>query len=423
MTSSNNRRWFKIITISVLLPVHNGQHYIAHALQSVLEQKQVGGEFEVLVLDDASTDDSWRIIRSLLASYPNRSVKLIRNMSSRGLFYAHNTLWDRAQGTYVKFMHQDDIMPPNALLKWSEEIAKYPEIPLIMSPAVIIDGRGETLGTFPWGLTPGKTWEAGTISLLSSELGNVIGNPPSVLIKNSSLRFNNHRKNSSDWALNLDLSENHTTQVTNIPLIKWRMHNGSESTKNNLNFSTMFEDFDIVHDFGRSYLHNVTAGLWRLVVTILAHVFHFVRSGDGDTARNIFAQLMARHDDSIPYIWADLVNMHRLLSIDDIEGFFHYMNHPQSSLIQLAWRGVYLSWDFYRALNSSPSKTWRIIGHHPSIPLTRIIEIFGHEVTSSDNATASVITIPDRMSDFILWHEMRMKFPHAEICRGLEWIL
>lgn len=95
--------------VSVCIPMYNNADTIRRSLQSVLMQD--GVDFEILVLDDDSTDGGPDVVRDLLRPQD----RLIRNGSRLGLVGNHNKCVTLARGTYVQFVHADDWLLPGAL--------------------------------------------------------------------------------------------------------------------------------------------------------------------------------------------------------------------------------------------------------------------------------------------------------------------
>ncbi len=85
--------------VSVIIPVYNGEKYVASCLNNMMAQTYK--KMEIIVIDDGSKDDSAKIARE----YP---VKLISHAKNRGLSAARNTGIDAAQGEYIHFMDVDD---------------------------------------------------------------------------------------------------------------------------------------------------------------------------------------------------------------------------------------------------------------------------------------------------------------------------
>jgi hypothetical protein len=100
--------------LSVLIPVYNVSAYIEACLHSVL--KQIDGDcgIEVLVLDDAGTDDAWPKVERMALRFPQRP-RLLRHPVNRGISAARNTLLAEATGQYVWFLDSDDVFLPGAI--------------------------------------------------------------------------------------------------------------------------------------------------------------------------------------------------------------------------------------------------------------------------------------------------------------------
>ena len=100
--------------LSVLIPVYNVSAYIEACLRSVFEQIEGERGIEVLVLDDAGTDDAWMKVERMTLQYPQR-LRLLRHAVNRGISAARNTLLAEATGQYVWFLDSDDVFLPGAI--------------------------------------------------------------------------------------------------------------------------------------------------------------------------------------------------------------------------------------------------------------------------------------------------------------------
>jgi len=91
--------------ISVILSVFNGEKHIANAIESVLNQSFE--DFEFLILDDASTNNTYNIIKS----YQNidKRIELLKNNSNIGLTKSLNTLISKAKYEYIARQDADDL--------------------------------------------------------------------------------------------------------------------------------------------------------------------------------------------------------------------------------------------------------------------------------------------------------------------------
>jgi glycosyltransferase involved in cell wall biosynthesis len=96
-------------TISVCVPTYNNSATLVRCLRSILDQD--GVDFEIVVVDDASSDDSAAIAATMLRT----GDRLIRNESRLGLSANHNKCIELARGICIQFVHADDWLLPDAL--------------------------------------------------------------------------------------------------------------------------------------------------------------------------------------------------------------------------------------------------------------------------------------------------------------------
>ena len=96
--------------VSVIIPVYNTQDYVETCLKSVLHQTYPN--FEVLCVDDGSTDRSSEIIRRLM--FQDSRIRLIQ-ISNHGQGYARNLAFTETKGEYILFLDADDYIEPATL--------------------------------------------------------------------------------------------------------------------------------------------------------------------------------------------------------------------------------------------------------------------------------------------------------------------
>ncbi len=97
--------------VSVIMKVYNGEKYLREAIDSVLNQSFP--DFELLIIDDCSEDNSVNIIKE----YDDERIILIQNSENQGIVISQNKLIDRARGEYIAVMDCDDISYPERLAK------------------------------------------------------------------------------------------------------------------------------------------------------------------------------------------------------------------------------------------------------------------------------------------------------------------
>ncbi len=104
--------------ISVLMPVYNGQQYLAEAIESILNQTY--WHFELLLLDDGSSDNSAQIIKG----FNDSRIVYIKNETNKGLIYTLNRGVGLAKGTFIARMDADDVSVANRFEKQIQEFQK-----------------------------------------------------------------------------------------------------------------------------------------------------------------------------------------------------------------------------------------------------------------------------------------------------------
>lgn len=100
-------------SISVIIPVYNVELYISKCIQSLLDQ--TFRDFELIIVDDVSPDDSIAVAEELLKNQQEISWKIIRRELNGGLSAARNSGIDIAQGKYLSFIDSDDWVNPDML--------------------------------------------------------------------------------------------------------------------------------------------------------------------------------------------------------------------------------------------------------------------------------------------------------------------
>lgn len=108
--------------VSVLMPVYNGEAFVAEAIESIL--RQTYANFELLIVDDGSVDNS----RAIMEGFSDNRIRLIRNDSNRGLIASLNRGLDEALGEYIARMDCDDISRSTRLEKQVGFLDAFPEV-------------------------------------------------------------------------------------------------------------------------------------------------------------------------------------------------------------------------------------------------------------------------------------------------------
>ncbi len=101
------------IEISVIIPVYNVEKYLRACLDSVLAQSF--SDYEIICINDASTDGSSEILEHYNAEY--KKIKIFHHAKNKGLSVTRNTGMQQAQGKYIFFLDSDDVIAHENVLK------------------------------------------------------------------------------------------------------------------------------------------------------------------------------------------------------------------------------------------------------------------------------------------------------------------
>ena len=114
--------------VSIVIPCYNYGHFLAACVQSVVTQQ--GVRTHVLIIDDASTDDSARVAADLAARYPQ--VEVIVHAVNQGHIATYNEgLLEWASGDYVTLLSADDELPPGSLERSVRLMEAHPAVGMV----------------------------------------------------------------------------------------------------------------------------------------------------------------------------------------------------------------------------------------------------------------------------------------------------
>jgi glycosyltransferase involved in cell wall biosynthesis len=129
-------------SFSVVIPAYNSGGFIAGSLLSVLGQTY--GNYEIIVSDDGSTDNTVEIIEAISAGYPEKRIELLKNKHI-GPGAARNSGIEAAKNEWIAFLDSDDHWLPQKLQKVVEIIQKDESVNLICHNEILKKEKGDIL--------------------------------------------------------------------------------------------------------------------------------------------------------------------------------------------------------------------------------------------------------------------------------------
>lgn len=129
-------------SVTVFMPVFNGDRHLRESVESVLAQ--TWSDFELLIIDDGSTDAS----AGLLDAYAGRDsrISILRHDSNRGLVATRNEGLEAARAEFIAFLDCDDVARPERLARQVAFLRQHPDVGLTGSWVEFIDDRGAATG-------------------------------------------------------------------------------------------------------------------------------------------------------------------------------------------------------------------------------------------------------------------------------------
>jgi len=207
--------------VSVILPAYNAEDYLEEAIQSILDQ--TFKDFELIIIDDKSTDKTSQIILSFI----DPRIVIIKNQKNQGITYSLNKGLEIAKGAYIARMDADDISATNRLELQINYLEQNPSTSLLGCCAEVIDQNG-------------VVFDMMEVPLTNSEIFHTIFSSncfihPSVIFKKSVITdlggYDLSSAQSQDYELWLRVIQHNS--VANLPdyLLKYRIHPNQISQK------------------------------------------------------------------------------------------------------------------------------------------------------------------------------------------------
>ncbi|NLZ60846.1 MAG: glycosyltransferase [Lentisphaerae bacterium] len=203
--------------VSVLMPTYNSAEYMQEAVKSILTQSYTN--FEFLVVDDASADDSWEILQKMARQ--DRRLKIFRQRKNCGVARSRNFLFEHISpaSEFIAIMDSDDRSHPERLSRQVAFLQSRPDLYGVGSSLDIINEAGD--------LTGHRCYECSAQKILSS---SIAANPfahPSLLFRRSLLervgQYDESFRSCEDYDFIMRVLEHHL--MANLPerLLQYRI--------------------------------------------------------------------------------------------------------------------------------------------------------------------------------------------------------
>lgn len=217
--------------ISVLIPTYNYARYLPEAIESVLAQDFP--DYELVIVDDCSEDDSGAVLRRYSES--NSRIRVQINRSNLGMVANWNYCLSLARGEYIQFLFGDDkLADRQTLSKMASLLDNNPAAVMAVAARNIIDGDSKIVEVCDQLGAAGfhRGWEV--ITRCFEMNANIIGEPSVVMFRHElALRGFNHRYHQlTDLEMWFHLLEKGDAVYTPEPLYCFRRHGRQQTVLN-----------------------------------------------------------------------------------------------------------------------------------------------------------------------------------------------
>ena len=234
--------------VSVIVPAYNAERYLGFTLDSLVAQTY--RNLEVIVMDDASTDDTVGV-----AARYGDPVRVIRQPTNRGIYENANAGIAEARGEYIAIYHGDDVYEPTIVEREVAAFQAHPELGAVFCLDRFIDAEGREYGrlVLPPEVAGGAPLEFGQVlnALLTHK--NVFLRCPSAMVPASVYRdvgpYRQDRyRNTSDLDMWLLISRRYPILIMEEYLFRYRHFHGSSAQRYHYlrtrpeNFFTIVDD-------------------------------------------------------------------------------------------------------------------------------------------------------------------------------------
>ncbi len=230
--------------LTIAIPTYNCAHFLPDALNSIRRQEL--DDFEILILDNASEDNTEEVIQS----FRDERIRYIRNSSNVGSQENGNRCILNSRGKYLRFLCADDVLLDGILKKQLAILEAQPAIALVTCDNFITNECLKISGYFP--AFPGTQVGSRVINACVSGFANYIGGPSNVMLRReqvSRLKTDAKYKALADLKLYLQVLEMGDYANIGEPGYLYRLHASSDTQVNTTTDLSRQEHIKLVSEF------------------------------------------------------------------------------------------------------------------------------------------------------------------------------
>ena len=285
------------VLVSVIMPTYNRRNYIRESLDSVLAQDFF--DFEVIVVDDGSTDGTEEVVRP----YQDR-IRYIRQ-ENRGAGAARNIGIRKARGQYIAFMDSDDLSKPHHLKCLSSFLDRNPECAMVVGNGGYLGGKYRNRSTIISSKRVKRLEQRGVTvkELFDGRVVRLQGTMTRKSVLEEVGMLDEWFRLSYDLDLALRIVKNHQIGFINQEIYLWRPHGDNISSNDELRSR---ENLRALEKLAVDFPEGVEQIGTRAFYNLCAHRYYrlakaLYRKGDKRDSHEALRQAIALRPFSIKY--------------------------------------------------------------------------------------------------------------------------
>ncbi len=244
--------------LTVAIPTFNSAHFLPDAIDSIMRQDL--DNFEIVIFDNASEDNTEELIRSL----QNRRIRYFRNLTNVGAPENGNLCMANSRGRYVKVLCADDVLLDGVLRKQLSILENHPEVVLVTCGYLSTDPDLNIQGS--WSAFPGRHPGRTVINFCLSRMTNAVGGPSNLMIRRAAAKgitSDATYRLVADLKFSLQLLERGAYANIDEPGVLYRRHAGSDFIVNCTDDLHVHEYLRLINEFNWWNPFNYTVALAR----------------------------------------------------------------------------------------------------------------------------------------------------------------
>ncbi|WP_440894789.1 glycosyltransferase family 2 protein [Amphibacillus sp. Q70] len=230
-----------MVKVSVIMPTYNNALFLGDAIDSIL--KQTFQDFEFIIVDDGSTDQTSAIVKGYVAKYPNK-IKFIQHVNNLGAGQARNSGIEQSSANIIMLADADDIQASNRMEILYQELKTFD---LVFNDCMMINAKGDRLGR-----TKGYLESLNNDNVILEMLKrNHFWSSLVMMKKTTDVHFDSSLASAEDFELFLRLFiKGYKFKIVDQSLTSYRIHQdnlSSDTAKANQSIMQILQRLDLDH--------------------------------------------------------------------------------------------------------------------------------------------------------------------------------